>query len=156
MITDVINGDIFNTPHKHIAFAINTEGFNDSGFAGQVAMRAPQITTPSIGGNNLGDVVSAEVEGKTFHGLVCHSLKENGWKHAPSSIIECLNKINVSDDEPIAIILMGAGMIGQMSGADIKANINAIYASKKNCIIYTPEYTKKAVLDVVDKKLLKS
>ncbi len=36
MIKDVITGNIFKTNCKHIAFAINTDGYNDAGFSGQV------------------------------------------------------------------------------------------------------------------------
>ena len=36
MIVETKKDDIFNTGAKHIAFAINTEGLNDAGFAGEV------------------------------------------------------------------------------------------------------------------------
>ena len=35
MVVKTIQEDIFNTEAKHIAFAVNTEGYNDAGFAGQ-------------------------------------------------------------------------------------------------------------------------
>ncbi|MDO4962773.1 MAG: hypothetical protein Q4E75_01555 [bacterium] len=37
MIIKTVQDDIFNSEAKHIAFAVNTEGYNDSGFAGQVS-----------------------------------------------------------------------------------------------------------------------
>ncbi len=147
MITKVINGNVFDTPYNHIAFAINTKGYNDAGFAGQVSERVPKIA--NTGKKDLGEVVSIESKGKIFHGLVCHSLEDNGWGGAPKAIITCLEKIQVTDTEPIAVVLMGAGMIGQMSGADVKANIRAIHQSKKNCVVYSLQYSEKAIFDVL-------
>lgn len=147
MITKVLNEDVFKTPYKHIAFAINTEGFNDAGFAGQVSGRyAP--TLANTGKKQLGEIVSIQAGEKTFHGLVCHSLK-NGWKGAPEAITSCLEKIET--DEPIAVVLMGAGMIGQMSGADVIANAKAIHKAKKNIVLHSLEYTEKSVFDAVNK-----
>ncbi len=147
MITDVINEDVFKTPHKHIAFAINTEGSNDGGFAGQVTSRfVPELA--NTGGVQLGEIKTASAKGKTFHGLVCHSLSK-GWENAPKIITECLDKIEIPDNEPIAIVLMGAGMIGTLSGADPRANVKAIHASKKNCILYSLEYSKVAVEEAI-------
>jgi len=39
MIVNMVRGNIFETPHSRIAFAVNTEGSNDAGFAGQVSSR---------------------------------------------------------------------------------------------------------------------
>ncbi|MCC6323269.1 hypothetical protein IT400_00575 [Candidatus Nomurabacteria bacterium] len=148
MIKNVKNEDVFKTPHRHIAFAINTEGFNDAGFAGQVSLRfAPELA--STGEKELGEVISIKAGEKTFHGLVCHSLKK-GWGDAPKAITSCLEKIDT--DEPIAVVLMGAGMIGQMSGADVVANAKAIHNAKKDIILYCLEYSEKAVFDAVNKQ----
>ena len=37
MVIETVRGNILSTPHKHIAFAVNCEGFNDAGFAGVLA-----------------------------------------------------------------------------------------------------------------------
>ena len=149
MITEVKNDDIFNTDLKHVAFAVNTEGYNDSGFAGAVTSKfAPELA--STGGNHLGEVLTSTTkDGKSFHGLVCHSLKGEGWSKAPETITKCLNAIETGESEKIAVILMGGGMIGQMSGANLLANIKAIHASEKSCVVYTLEYTEQAVWDVI-------
>ena len=39
MVVKTVQDDIFNSKAKHIAFAVNTEGYNDSGFAGQVSRK---------------------------------------------------------------------------------------------------------------------
>jgi hypothetical protein len=152
MIINVLNEDVFNTDLKHIAFAINTEGYNDAGFAGQVSKRAPQLA--NTGEQKLGDVITVEANGKQFHGLVCHSLSGSGWKNAPEAICNALDMIVAPDDEPIAVVLMGAGMIGQMSGANVVDNTKAIHASKKKCVLHTFEYTKGAVLGALGLKQL--
>lgn len=146
MITKVLNEDVFTTDCKHIAFAVNTKGFNDSGFAGQVCSRyAPEFA--NTGEKKLGDLVSVKADEKTFHGLVCHSLEVGGWDNAPSAITETLNKIEA--DEPIAVVLMGAGMIGRMSGADVIANVKAIHQSEKKIILHSLEFSEKAIFDVL-------
>ena len=72
MIVDTIRGNVFDTPHNHIAFAVNTEGYNDAGFAGQVSRQWKELS--STGGNKLGEVLSKKIGNKTFHALVCLSL----------------------------------------------------------------------------------
>lgn len=37
MVIKTIQEDIFKSEANHIAFAVNVEGFNDAGFAGQVS-----------------------------------------------------------------------------------------------------------------------
>ena len=135
-----------DTPHKHIAFAINTEGFNDSGFAGFVSKFVPKLA--NTGPKKLGEVITINAGHKTFHGLVCHSLK-GGWKDAPEAIVTCLNNIEVDDREPIAIIAIGSGLIGQMSGAKILENIRAIHRSKKNCVLYGTELCVRVADDII-------
>jgi hypothetical protein len=118
MIIDTIRGDVFKTPHKHIAFAVNTEGHNDAGFAGAVSSKYwPALE--STGAKKPGEVLQKSAAGKTFHALVCHSLGGDSWKKTPELVAQCLDKLEVPDDEPIAVVLMGAGMIGQMGGADV-------------------------------------
>lgn len=44
MIIKTVQGNIFEAPFDHIVFGVNTEGYNDAGFAGQVAsMFWPEI-----------------------------------------------------------------------------------------------------------------
>jgi hypothetical protein len=151
MITHVVEGDVMDTPHKHIAFAINTEGFNDSGFAGFVSKIAPKLA--NTGPKKLGEVITINAGHKTFHGLVCHSLAKGGWKDAPEAIVQCLNSIEVDDREPIAIIAIGSGEIGRILGASFVKNIRAINRSKKNCVVYvTTEFQKMAADDVINNR----
>lgn len=136
MIVDMVRGDIFCCAAEHIAFAANAEGYNDAGFAGAVSARYwPGLA--NTGGNTLGDTLSRRAGGKTFHALVCHELRGEGWSRTPQLVEECLNSLDVPDDEPIAVVLVGGGMIGQMSGADVFAILGGMARSRKRIVVYT-------------------
>jgi hypothetical protein len=150
MITKVFNKDIFDTPYNHIAFAINTEGLNKYDFARQISFKDYTDLFLNTGEKEMGDVISIKVREKTFHGLVCHSLKQHGWVNAPQAITSCLEKIET--DEPIAVVLMGASKFRQaVEGVDIVANIKAIHKAKKNVILYNYDYSENAIFDVINK-----
>lgn len=137
MITNQVQGDIFAAPQRHIAFAVNVEGLNDSGFAGKVAERFwPELA--NIGKNKLGKVLTRKEGEKTYYALVCHSLtKRNGWKTTPKVVRECLDKLRVPKDEEIAVVLMGSGPVGQLGGANVSAIVDAIDAAKKKVVVFT-------------------
>lgn len=136
MIIDLIRGDVFRASQKCVAFAVNSEGYNDAGFAGQVSSHYwPELA--NTGQKKLGDILSHTAGGKTFYALVCHSLSDEGWKKTPQLVEECLNKLDVPDDTPFAIVLMGAGMIGQMGGADVFGNLGGMARSQKRVVVYT-------------------
>src|SRR5574344_315110 len=124
--------DILKGEEHHIAFAVNTEGVNDSGFAGIIARRYwPELAY--VGASKLGTVIAKEVEGIHFYALVCHSL-EKGWKQQTSIICQCFDAIDT--DEVIASISIGTGFIGVVLGAnfyDIKAGMEQ---SKKRIVLY--------------------
>lgn len=136
MIASRVKGNIFDTPHKHIAFAVNTEGYNDSGFVGQVSSRYwPQLV--NIGKKKLGEVLYHRSGDKTFHALVCHSPRESGgWTKTPEMITKCLDSLDVPDDQVIAILLIGSGLAGQMGGADSSAILRGMEQSKKKVVVY--------------------
>lgn len=136
MIINRISGDIFKAPQNHIAFAVNTQGFNDDGFAGQVSKRVwPELA--ETGGNQLGEVLTLTKDGKTYHALVCHSFDGSGWKETPKVVRECLDKIDVPDHEEIAVVLMGSGPIGRINGANIEAILKSMEESKRRLVVYT-------------------
>ena len=136
MIVDTTRGDVFKTPYRHIAFAVNTEGYNDAGFAGAVSSRHwPELA--NTGAKKLGEVMSKNGKNKTFHALVCHSLGDDGWKKTAETVTRCLDSLDIPDDETIAIVLMGAGMVGQMGGADVYSILGGMARSKKKVAVYT-------------------
>jgi len=91
-----IQGDIFETPADHIAFAVNypnSEGHydnNDTGVAAEVCQRYwPELKNIKF---EKGETRSHRSMGKTFHALAVHTNELNGWKDAPQLIETCLNK----------------------------------------------------------------
>ena len=137
MIKSTAKGNIFGTKAKHIAFAINTEGINDCGFAGQVAEYWPELA--NIGPQELGTVLSKTIGDKTYHGLVCHSLKK-GWGNEQDKVIKaCFDAINVDDNEVISSIAIGTGFIGMASGANSRKILCGMMESKKTIQLYGPE-----------------
>lgn len=143
MVTRTIQEDIFKTDVKHIAFAVNVEGFNDSGFAGQVSSQYWN-ELENCGQHEIGTVLSKTIGNKTFHALVCHSLHD-GWGENQAEIIkECFDKIP-SNGETIATIAIGTGFIGMMSGADFRQIVCGMHESQQNIVLHA-EYTLEAVL----------
>jgi hypothetical protein len=138
MIKEQIRGDIFQSPCKHIAFAVNTEGRNNRGFAGKVSDIYPELL--ETGGNRLGEIITLgrQDQEKIFHAIVCHSLAADpGWSRASEIIEDCLNWLDIPDNEPIAVVLMGGGPIGEEMGADVLANLAAMERSKKTIVVYS-------------------
>ena len=143
MIIDVVEGDVLaDADAKVVVFAVNVEGANDAGFAGQVARAAwPELahrgpTTPGV--------LSHEHDGRRFYAIVCHSLGEEGWEQAPLWIERGLNEVNRrerrrggSSPEVADVVLMGAGAGGQARGADVLANLGAIARSRAACRVWT-------------------
>ena len=139
MVERLINGNILTSPHTHIVFGVNKEGYNDAGFAGAVSSNDwPELA--NTGEQELGTVLHKSVEGRTYHAIVCHSLR-GGWDGAPDAIERGINALidsgTVSPDEEIGCVLIGAGMIGQMQGADVSAIVDAMKRSKATIVVYT-------------------
>ena len=144
MVVKTIQEDIFNTETKHIAFAVNTEGYNDAGFAGQVSSKYWNELA-NCGEHELGTVLSKTVGDKTFHALVCHSL-ENGWgENQAETIKECFDKIP-SNGEPVATIAIGTGFVGMMSGANFRQIVCGMHDSKQEIMLHAG-YTLEAVMN---------
>ncbi|HIS90137.1 MAG TPA: hypothetical protein IAC20_00560 [Candidatus Faecisoma merdavium] len=144
MIIKTIQEDIFDSKSKHIAFAINTEGYNDSGFAGQVSHKYWNELA-ICGEHKIGTVLSKTVGEKTFHALVCHSLHDGWGKNQADVIKKCFDKIP-ANGEPIATIAIGTGFIGMISGANFRQIICGMHDSKQKIMLHAG-YTLDAVID---------
>lgn len=124
--------DILAGGETRIAFAVNTEGYNDAGFAGVISRKYwPQLA--NAGKCELGTVLKKECNGVTFFALVCHSL-EGGWKDQTETIRKCFDQIE--GDEPVASISIGTGLIGMLSGANFTEIKAGMEASKAKIILY--------------------
>lgn len=132
MIIRTTGGDILKGNETRIAFAVNTEGVNDSGFAGMISRSFwPELAY--IGETQLGTVLTKEVDGVEFFALCCHSL-HNGWNNQKEVITKCFDAI--PGDKPVASIAIGTGPVGVLSGANFALIKAGMEASKKEIILY--------------------
>lgn len=144
MIVKTVRDNIFNTDVRHIVFAINKEGYNDVGFSGKVSSKIwPELS--DFGCHEIGDVFSKEVDGRLFHALVCHSLKEGWPEDQAETIRECFDKIP-ADGEVIASVAIGTGLIGVVSGSDFRQIVCGMHDSNQEIILYTG-YNLDEILD---------
>ncbi len=152
MVIKTVQKDIFNTEAKHIAFAINKEGYNDAGFAGKVSSKYWNELA-NCGEHELGTVLSKKVGNITFHALVCHSLHD-GWSDNQAEIIkECFDKIP-SNGEPVATIAIGTGFVGIMTGAKFRQIVCGMHDSNQKIMLHS-SYTLDAVKKCYDEEKAK-
>jgi len=124
--------DILNGKEKRIAFAVNSEGVNDSGFAGMISRRFwPELAF--IGETELGSVLAKKVGDVEYFALCCHTLK-NGWNDQRNLIKRCFDAI--PGDEPVASISIGTGLIGILSGAQFSLIKAGMEDANKKIILY--------------------
>lgn len=134
MLKKVILKDIFEAEEKHIAFNINTEGYNDECFAADVAKRYwPEIE--KSGKNKLGEVIPKKVGDKTYYAIVCYSLNDE-WKNTREIIKECFDKIE-TNGEPIATIPIGTSYPDRLTHANFREILQGIQDSKQHIVIYS-------------------
>lgn len=128
MIIAEVRGDIFSENIKHVVFSVNTQGINDSGFAGLVSRRFwPELTY--VGPVALGTVLRREVGNYVFHALAAHSLDRGGWSSTPGLVRDLLDRLGIPEGEPTGVVLIGGGLVGRLMGADVAAIHDAIDAA---------------------------
>ena len=134
MLKKVILKDIFEAEEKHIAFNINTEGYNDECFAADVAKRYwPEIE--KSGKNKLGEVIPKKVGDKTYYAIVCYSLNDE-WKNTREIIKECFDKIE-TNGEPIATIPIGTAYPDRLTHANFREILQGMQESKQDIVMYS-------------------
>lgn len=105
------------------------------GFAGEVAEKYWR-SLANCGGHEIGTILSKKVGDKTFHALVCHSLK-NGWGDNQREIIkECFDNIPANGEE-IATIAIGTGFVGMLSGADFRQIVCDMHGSNQKILLHS-------------------
>lgn len=133
MIIAKKSGNILQGKERRIAFAVNTEGANDCGFAGLVSSEYwPELA--HIGRTELGSVLSKKVGEFEFFALCCHSLGSEGWSNQAKVIKKCFDSI--PGDEPVASIAIGTGLMGVLGGADFGQIKEGMEASRKEIVLY--------------------
>lgn len=124
--------DILAGNEKRIAFAVNSEGVNDSGFAGMISRKFwPELAF--IGETKLGSILAKKVGDVEYFALCCHSLK-SGWSDQRNLIKRCFDAI--PGDEPVASISIGTGLVGILSGAQFSLIKAGMEDSNKKIILY--------------------
>ena len=124
--------DILKSGEQHICFAVNTEGINDSGFAGLISRKFwPELA--NIGECKLGTCLTHENNGVTYHALVCHSLHD-GWHNSAEIIKQCFDSIPT--DDKVATISIGTGLIGVLSGAHFSEIYRGMEDSSKQIVLF--------------------
>lgn len=138
MIVDVKRGNLLTESTSPVAFCVNSAGANDAGFAGQVAFKCwPELA--AVGATELGHVRPwMNDDGRLFYALCVHTMNRDGWERAPELLYDCLQRIKglaysrsparwpLAVPSTLAMPLPGSGMVGQMQGADVMANLGAL------------------------------
>jgi hypothetical protein len=150
MIVDVISDDILNSSCKHVVFAIKTEGINSNmGFCKEFCehvLSCFSVGPKTIG--KLGDVVSIVPKTDTkYYGIVCYS-QEWGWDSVAEAVKNGLDKLQVPENETIAVAMLETGFIGYVSGHNARKILEAIHASNKQCIVYSFKYNKEEIFSL--------
>ena len=124
--------DILDSNMKHICFAVNFEGINNSGFAGHISRHFwPELA--NVGQCELGTSLTMECDGVFFHALVCNSMK-NGWGNSSAIVRKCFNSIET--DDPLASIAIGTSIDGRLAGARFSDIFEGMENSKKQIILF--------------------
>ena len=134
-----VQGNIFDTPADHVAFAVhwpNKEGHynnNDGGFSSRVAEYGwPELAHIRF---EKGKPQSQMIKGKMFHALPVHTPEKGGWDETPQLIESCLNQLPISSSEVIACVLIGGGHAGKKFKASI-TNLEGMVRTLKTVVLY--------------------
>lgn len=132
-IESTVQDDVFES-ELPVVFALNTEGYYDSGFAGYVCKRWPELK--DAGPQQMGAILSRNEEGEVpLHGVVCHSLSRGGgWDM--EAITKALDTLADQGMTKAAVVWMGTGLIGVLMGVDPETTKAAIHASKLPTVLY--------------------
>ena len=134
MIISTENGDILQNSTRRVAFPINVEGINDTGFAGIISRRFwPELA--HVGRTERGEILIKRKDGYEFFALCCRSMHDC-WYDQKETIKKCFDKI--PGDAPICSLSIGEGFLVLLSGADSKQIKAGMEESQKAIILYAP------------------
>ena len=135
MIVSEIQGNIFATPCKYIAFAIKSgDGPASWGFPATV-VRSTNWIALQRASCELGSVMQHDHADRTYVAIAAYTWVEYGWSKAPIILQSALDSLDIPESQNIAMILPGSGE-GSQWGADPEANKMAIANSTKNVVLY--------------------
>lgn len=143
-----VQSNILDSDAKHIVFAINKEGYNDTGFAGEISKEYWE-GLQKYSSDRFGKVFSKTIGDKTFYAIVCYSIDE-GWPDNTREIIkESFDKIQ-SNGEPIDTIPIGTRYTEKLTGADFKEIVNGMQDSKQEIYLHS-NYTSQDLKKMIEK-----
>lgn len=134
MIIGEKKGNILSSGEKHICFPVNAEGVNSCGTVGTIVYEYwPELG--QIGKCELGTTITHERNGTFYHALVCYSIM-GGWNNEKEIIESCFDQIHTDGEEELATLDIGAGISGQLCGANVKKIREGMMKSNKKIRIY--------------------
>ena len=130
--------NILKGESRRIAFAVNAEGQNHSGFVKEVSFKY-WSELAKIGKHKIGTVLTYTTpQGITFFALVCYSINDGwnvGWNKKQDEIIkECFDSIE--GNEPIAAVSIGTECYHKICGSNPSLIQKGMELSEKKIIVY--------------------
>ena len=134
-----IKGNVLESKEKHVAFAISEEGGlrNAGGFSGELIGRGLWPELIHVANRKPGEVVSHTASnGVTYHALVIHSFKPNGWLNAVPYLRKALASLPVNPKDAVAFVQIGTGSAGQAGGANPTMIMAEFALTRLNLVVY--------------------
>lgn len=133
MVIETRHGqDILKSGMTHICFAVNSEGINNTGFAGHISRHFwPELA--NVGKCELGTSMTICHDGVFYHALVCMSTHD-GWRNACTVVRKCFDSLET--DDPVATIAIGTSIPSVLSGAQFADIFEGMDDSKKQIILF--------------------
>ena len=134
MIDNIIKGNIHDkgqVPCEHIVFGVSPQGARD-------LIIEISVNKANTDRKKIGDVISYRIDDKILHICVCFSLHENGFRRTSQVIEDCLNELDIFENETVAV------MITDNSGIKIPEEkaltiLGGIARSNKHVVFYYKE-----------------
>lgn len=145
MIVGIRHGKGASDPYRYVVFAVSTEhGTADSDFREPFIVRRDWSQIRQL---KMGEIIWRETEQgelfgekkiKDYYAIVCFECKPDGWQNTPQTVQDCLDRLQVSDEEEVAVEFMGTGLESRNCQPDVFAIMDAIARSKKRIILCFP------------------
>lgn len=141
MIIKTINGDLLQAQESHIIFPLNVEGQHTKGFVRRVVeLGFYTIFNSGLHPDTLddlcfGDVVSKEIKGKTYHGIVCYSLEKGFDEESSYYLYKALETF--PQEGPLAILDICSEFATEMDVELAAGILLALKSTNQELVVYT-------------------
>lgn len=128
-------GSVLKSRYKYIAFPVRTNGLLDS-FAQKIRelgfKELSQLTD-----QDLGNVITKEINGRIFHALPVISSHKEGWGSTSLILERCLNSDDIHPKKPVALMLRSIiDDEAKACGAKTNLIIEVIKETKRNIVLF--------------------